>query len=143
MTDATENLEAFQKPFVQRRDDLTGWQLDDWKRNSLLDVVRNARPTVLIGVSGQPGVFTEEVIREMAKHVVRPIIFPLSNPTSCVEALPSSVVEWTDGRAIIGTGSPFKPFDYAGKRHVFAQTNEFVHFPRCQDWPRLRSARGG
>ena len=129
VTDATENLEAFQKPFVQRRDDLTGWQLDDWKRNSLLDVVRNARPTVLIGVSGQPGVFTEEVIREMAKHVVRPIIFPLSNPTSCVEALPSSVVEWTDGRAIIGTGSPFKPFDYAGKRHVFAQTNNSYIFP--------------
>ena len=129
VTDATENLESFQKAFVQDRKDLTGWQLDDWKRIALLDVIRNAKPTVLVGVSGQPGVFTEDVVREMAKHVKRPIIFPLSNPTSCVEAQPMSVVQWTEGRAIIGTGSPFQPYEYQGKTHYFAQTNNSYIFP--------------
>ncbi len=129
VTDATENLESFQRAFVQDRKDLTGWQLDDWKRIALLDVIRNAKPTVLVGVSGQPGVFTEDVVREMAKHVKRPIIFPLSNPTSCVEAQPMSVVQWTEGRAIIGTGSPFQPYEYQGKTHYFAQTNNSYIFP--------------
>ena len=129
VTDTTENLEPFQKAFVQDRQDLTDWQLDDWKRIALLDVIRNAKPTVLVGVSGQPGVFTEEVIREMAKHVRRPIVFPLSNPTSCVEAQPMSVVQWTEGRAIVGTGSPFAPYEYQGKTHFFAQTNNSYIFP--------------
>ena len=129
VTDATENLEPFQKAFVQDRKDLAGWQLDDAKKIALLDVIRNAKPTVLVGVSGQPGVFTEEIIREMAKHVERPIVFPLSNPTSCVEAQPKSVIEWTEGRAIVGTGSPFAPYEYQGKKHFFAQTNNSYIFP--------------
>lgn len=129
VTDATGNLESFQKAFVQDRKDLTGWQLDDPAKIALLDVIRNAKPTVLVGVSGQPGVFTEEIIREMAKHVQRPIVFPLSNPTSCVEAQPKSVIEWTEGKAIVGTGSPFAPFEYQGKTHFFAQTNNSYIFP--------------
>ena len=129
VTDATENLEPFQKAFVQDRKDLAGWQLDDAKKIALLDVIRNAKPTVLVGVSGQPGVFTEEIIREMARHVQRPIVFPLSNPTSCVEAQPKSVIEWTEGRAIVGTGSPFAPYEYQGKKHFFAQTNNSYIFP--------------
>jgi len=129
VTDATENLESFQKAFVQDRNDLTDWQLDEPKKIALLDVIRNAKPTALVGVSGQPGVFTEEIIKEMAKHVQRPIIFPLSNPTSCVEAQPKSVIEWTEGRAIVGTGSPFAPYEYQGKTHFFAQTNNSYIFP--------------
>ena len=129
VTDATENLEPFQKAFVQDRKDLAGWQLDDAKKIALLDVIRNAKPTVLVGVSGQPGVFTEEIIREMARHVQRPIVFPLSNPRSCVEAQPKSVIEWTEGRAIVGTGSPFAPYEYQGKKHFFAQTNNSYIFP--------------
>jgi hypothetical protein len=70
--------------------------------------MRNAKPTTLIGVSGQAGAFSEAAVREMASHVERPIIFPLSNPTSRTEATPTDVVEWTDGRALIGTGSPFR-----------------------------------
>ena len=129
VTDTTENLEPFQKAFVQERKALTGWQLDDWKRIALLDVIRNAKPTVLVGVSGQPSVFTEEIVKEMALHVQRPIIFPLSNPTSCVEAQPMSLVQWTEGRAIVGTGSPFAPYAYQGKTHCFAQTNNSYIFP--------------
>ncbi len=129
VTDQTPNLDTFQQGFVQKQQDLGGWQLDAPGRIGLLDVMRNARPTVLVGVSGQPGIFTEDVIREMASHVERPIIFPLSNPTSCVEAQPSELVRWTEGRAIIGTGSPFQPFEYQGRVHYFAQTNNSYIFP--------------
>ena len=73
--------------------------------------------------------FTEEIVKEMALHVQRPIIFPLSNPTSCVEAQPMSLVQWTEGRAIVGTGSPFAPYAYQGKTHCFAQTNNSYIFP--------------
>ena len=76
---------------------------------SLLDVVQNAEPTVLIGVSGQPGVFTQEMVRAMTKYAERPIIFPLSNPTSRSEATPQDLLNWSNGTAVIGTGSPFPP----------------------------------
>ena len=80
----------------------------------MLDVIENAKPTALIGVSGQPGAFTEEVIRAMAAHAERPVIFPLSNPTSRCEATPRDIMRWTDGRALIGTGSPFPPVERNG-----------------------------
>ena len=129
VTEQTPNLEAFQSAFTQDSAILAGWQLREPGKASLFDVVRNAQPTVLVGVAGQPDTFTEEIIREMASHVERPIIFPLSNPTSCVEAQPADIVTWTDGRAIIGTGSPFAPVEYAGRTHHFAQTNNSYIFP--------------
>lgn len=129
VTEQTPNLEAFQQGFLQNSAILNGWQLDEPGKAGLLDVVRNAKPTVLVGVSGQADAFSEAIIREMAKHVERPIIFPLSNPTSCVEAHPEKIVTWTEGRAIIGTGSPFAPFEFAGRTHYFAQTNNSYIFP--------------
>jgi len=129
VTDQTPGLESFQQGFVQPCSTLTSWSLSSPGQISLLDVVHNAHPTVLIGVSGQAGGFSETVIREMARHVARPIIFPLSNPTSCVEARPDEIIRWTDGQAIIGTGSPFPAFEYAGKQHHFAQTNNSYIFP--------------
>ncbi|MBR7244492.1 malic enzyme-like NAD(P)-binding protein, partial [Klebsiella pneumoniae] len=72
---------------------------------SLMDVVRNVHPTVLIGVSGQPGLFSEEIVKEMHRHCPRPIIMPLSNPTSRAEAQPKDLLEWTRGSALIATGS--------------------------------------
>lgn len=131
VTEQTGNLEAFQKPYCQdsKRPEKENWQLDKAGTVSLLDVVRNVKPTVLVGVSGVAGSFTEDIIREMAKHTKRPIIFPMSNPTACVEALPSDIIQWTDGNAIVGTGSPFEPFEYKGKTHYFAQCNNSYVFP--------------
>ena len=89
----------------------------------------NARPTALIGVSGQPGVFSEAVVRAMARTVERPVIFPLSNPTSRSEASPADLLVWTDGRAIIGTGTPFPPVEKNGKYVQIDQTNNSYIFP--------------
>jgi malate dehydrogenase (oxaloacetate-decarboxylating) len=119
----------FQEPFVQRRAAVANWTLDRPDTIGLLDVVVNARPTALIGVSGQRGVFSEAVARAMAKNVERPVIFPLSNPTSRSEASPVDLLAWTDGRAIIGTGTPFPPIEKNGRYVQIDQTNNSYIFP--------------
>jgi malate dehydrogenase (oxaloacetate-decarboxylating) len=118
-----------QLPFARKQSEITGWQVSNKDNIGLLDVVRNAKPTVLIGVSGQPGTFTEEAVREMAKTTDRPIIFPLSNPTSRVEATPQQLLDWTSGRALIGTGTAFPPSKVNGKEVPIAQTNNSYIFP--------------
>ncbi|HTD17727.1 MAG TPA: NAD-dependent malic enzyme [Chthoniobacterales bacterium] len=118
-----------QAPFARTLSDVAGWQLPNQKEIGLLDVIRNARPTVLIGVSSQAGAFTEEVVRTMAKYSERPIVFPLSNPTSRCEATPQQVLDWTDGRALIGTGSPFGLAKVKGKEVHIDQTNNSYIFP--------------
>ncbi len=118
-----------QAPFLQPSDAVAGWSLETPNEISLLDVVRHAKPTVLIGVSGQAGAFTEVVVRTMAEHVERPIIFPLSNPTSKSEANAEDIVAWTQGRALIGTGSPFLPVPWNGQMIPINQTNNSYIFP--------------
>jgi malate dehydrogenase (oxaloacetate-decarboxylating) len=122
-------LSPAQQPFAQTRAAIADWILQQAGEVELLDVVVNAKPTVLIGVSGQGGAFKEDVIRTMAAHVERPVIFPLSNPTSRSEATPAQLLEWTDGRALIGTGSPFPPAQWQGKSVPMNQTNNSYIFP--------------
>jgi len=119
----------FQAPFVQPAERVADWQLEQPGKIGLLDVVRNAKPTVLIGVSAQGGMFSETVIRAMAASVERPIVFPLSNPTSCAEAAPQDLMTWTEGRAVVGTGSPFPPVTWRDKSTAVAQTNNAYVFP--------------
>jgi malate dehydrogenase (oxaloacetate-decarboxylating) len=129
LVDGMEGITPAQVPFVQQRDAIKDWSLSKPEQIGLFDVVRNAKPTVLIGVSGQTGAFTEPVVRAMAENVKRPVIFPLSNPTSRSEATPQQLVEWTEGRALIGTGSPFAPVQWQDKRIDIDQTNNSYIFP--------------
>jgi malate dehydrogenase (oxaloacetate-decarboxylating) len=129
LVEGEKGLRPEQEAFARKRGDVAQWQVVDRKKIGLLDIVRNAKPTVLIGVSGQSGVFTEEAVREMANNAQRPIIFPLSNPTSRAEATPQQLLEWTQGRALIGTGSPFEPVTVNGKQVPIDETNNSYIFP--------------
>ncbi|STX50594.1 malate dehydrogenase [Legionella busanensis] len=124
-----KDLLPFQQKLTQTRAAITGWKLENKDNISLLDVIKNLHPHVLLGVSGQPGLFTEEIIREMASHVKQPIILPLSNPITHSEATPSDLMLWTESRAVIGTGSPFGNIVKNGKLFRVDQTNNVYIFP--------------
>jgi malate dehydrogenase (oxaloacetate-decarboxylating) len=106
------------------------WQREG-KNNGieLAEVIREVRPTMLIGASTAPGSFTEAVIREMAAHTERPIIFALSNPAPLAEATPADLIAWTDGRALIATGSAFAPVTHKGMTYVIGQANNAMLYP--------------
>jgi len=129
--DDQATLRDFQRPYARSRTEVDGWELRGPTNRGigLADVVRNVRPTILIGTSTIAGAFSEEIVREMASHVERPIIMPLSNPTSHAEALPADLLAWTDGKALIATGSPFGPVDHDEVRHTIAQANNALIFP--------------
>jgi len=130
LTDQMPNLLPFQGKLVQKRENLHNWDIStQTEAISLLDVVRNVKPDILIGVSGQAGLFTEEIIREMHKHCPRPIVMPLSNPTSRVEATPQDIISWTEGMALVATGSPFAPVQWKDKTYPIAQCNNAYIFP--------------
>ncbi|PIS02923.1 MAG: NAD-dependent malic enzyme [Chlamydiae bacterium CG10_big_fil_rev_8_21_14_0_10_42_34] len=124
----TKNITKAQEPFVHTRETLSSWPSNS-EHISFLDVITNAKPTALIGVCAQGGAFTQEIIEEMAKHHERPIIFPLSNPTLKAECTPEQIVEWTKGKAIFATGSPFPPVEYEGKTYMVSQCNNVYIFP--------------
>ena len=128
LTDQMPNLLSFQSRLVQKRENIQHWDTNA-EALSLLDVVRNVKPDILIGVSGQSGLFTEEIIREMHKHCARPIVMPLSNPTSRVEATPQDIITWTEGAALVASGSPFAPALWQNKIFPVAQCNNAYIFP--------------
>ncbi len=127
VTEATSNLASYQTPFAQKLDAIADWGMEG--TIGLLDVVTHAKPTILLGVSGQAGLFTEDVVREMAAINENPLIFPISNPTSKAEATPADIIAWTEGRAVIGTGSPFPPVEVNGVRQRIDQVNNSYIFP--------------
>jgi malate dehydrogenase (oxaloacetate-decarboxylating) len=128
ITENGKDVRPVQLPYARKEQEVQGWKQPNGEI-TLLDVIRHAKPSVLIGVSGQPGAFTEQVVREMAKYSDRPVIFPLSNPTSRSEATAQDLMDWTEGRALVGTGSPFQPVNVGGKKIAVTQTNNSYIFP--------------
>jgi malate dehydrogenase (oxaloacetate-decarboxylating) len=129
LVEGMAGLQSFQTPFAQKKNAVAGWTLESPARVDLADVVANAHPTVLIGTSGQAHAFTEKIVRAMASHVRRPVIFPLSNPTERSEATPVDLFQWTEGRAVVGTGSPFPPVQRNGRPFRVDQTNNAYVYP--------------
>jgi malate dehydrogenase (oxaloacetate-decarboxylating) len=129
ITDDYPKLLDFQVPYARPTAEAATWQRQDPDRVTLTDVVTNANPTMLIGTSTQSGAFNETIVRHMASTVDRPIIMPLSNPTSKAEALPEDLMKWTDGRALVATGSPFPPVSHNGRTYTIAQANNALVFP--------------
>ena len=119
-----QDLRDFQQPYARPASETSGWSSTD-----LAGVVANVHPTIIVGTSTVGGAFTEEIVREMAKHVERPLIFPLSNPTERIEAIPADLIKWTDGRALIGTGAPWAPVTYKGVEYHIGQANNALVYP--------------
>ena len=128
ITENQPNLLDFQRKLAQKPEDVALWGNAD-EIISLHDVVHHAKPTVLIGVSGQPGLFTKDVIETMSQNCENPIVMPLSNPTSRVEAVPADIIEWSKGKALIATGSPFAPVIYQEKLYNISPCNNSYIFP--------------
>ena len=124
-----DGVQDDKRPFARTSDELSSLGFEPSDRYDLETVVRHVAPTILIGTSGKPGVFTEAAVREMAARTPRPIVLPLSNPTANSEATPSDVMAWSDGRAIVATGSPFEPVEIGGRTQIVGQANNVFVFP--------------
>ncbi|TNF45230.1 NAD-dependent malic enzyme [bacterium] len=127
--EARDGVDEYKREFSRKSGFAQGWSLGNPDMISLLDIVKNGGASVLIGLSGVGGSFDEELIREMGKRVDKPIIFPLSNPTDKTEAIPEDIYRWTDGKAIVATGSPFPDVSFGGKVFVLGQGNNVFIFP--------------
>ena len=129
LLDRMQTLNPHQRRYRRISADLMSWPRDDMGRIGLLETIRETRANVLVGVSGSRQLFSEEIIRAMAENVAAPVIFPLSNPTSCSEAAPEDVLRWSSGRALVATGSPFADVELPGQKRVISQCNNAYVFP--------------
>lgn len=130
LTDDMPDLLDFQRPYARAASEVSGWQHDRALGGvPLAEVLRRVHPTILLGTSTRAGAFTEEMIRELAATVKRPIILPMSNPTALVEARPADLINWTEGRALVAAGSPFPPVTYDRRTYVIGQANNALIFP--------------
>jgi malate dehydrogenase (oxaloacetate-decarboxylating) len=130
LTSATPGLGDPQRRYARPAAEVAGWPLDESLGGiGLAEVVRRVHPSILIGTSGRPGAFGEPIVADMAAHCARPVILPMSNPTSLSEAVPADLIRWTQGRALVATGSPFPPVDYNGVRQEIGQANNALVFP--------------
>ena len=121
----TPDLTPEQKQFLRKRSEFANAD----ELTNLEAVVKAVHPTVMIGTSKQPGAFTEAIVKEMAAHTERPIIFPISNPTKLAEAKAADLLKWTDGKALIGTGIPVAPIEYKGVTYEIGQANNALVYP--------------
>ena len=129
-TDMADQLRDYQVTYARPAAESKGWKRDgNGNGIGLAEVVRRVKPTMLIGASTAAGSFTEAIVKDMAAHTERPIIFALSNPPARAEANPADLIAWTDGRALIATGSPFAPVTYKGVTYVVAQVNNAMLYP--------------
>ncbi|HEY1509587.1 MAG TPA: NAD-dependent malic enzyme [Solirubrobacteraceae bacterium] len=130
LVDDMTDLRDFQVSYARPRSELTDWRTAAEDGSiGLADVVANVHPTILVGTSTQGGAFSEPIVREMAAHVERPLIFPLSNPTELIEAVPADVIAWTGGRGLVGTGTPWAPVRYDGIDYEIGQANNALIYP--------------
>ncbi|WP_025718426.1 NAD-dependent malic enzyme [Paenibacillus polymyxa] len=129
LTNETEGLFPFQVPYVRDVAECRDWEHAEDGKISLLEVIRRVKPTIMIGTSGVTGAFSEEIVKEMTKHTERPIIMPMSNPTPLAEATPQDLIHWTEGKALIATGSPFEPVIYNNIKFEIGQSNNAFVFP--------------
>jgi len=130
ITSDMAGLSDTQSVCARHPDEVAGWQRDpDVGGVGLAEVVTRVHPTILIGTSTMAGAFTEDIVREMAAHVGRPVIMPMSNPTELSEADPADLIRWTEGKALVATGSPFEPVEYVGTKYVIGQANNALVFP--------------
>lgn len=129
ITDQTESVTEAQQPYVKSREMIQDWNVKDPNAISLEEVVRNLKPTILVGTSAQRGAFTKEIVQEMYQHEKQPIIFVLSNPNEKAEAQPENLYEWTDGAVFVAAGSPFPDVNYKGKVYPISQCNNYLAFP--------------
>ncbi len=123
LTDDMDNLRDYQKPYTRKKAEFSS------KKITLSDVVKQVKPTILIGTSTSPRAFTQDIVTEMAKHVARPIIFALSNPTALIEADPADLIHWTKGKALVATGAPFPEVVYQGVTYTIGQANNALLYP--------------
>jgi malate dehydrogenase (oxaloacetate-decarboxylating) len=129
VTRSRPKLEQYKAGYARSKEEVAGYACKDRSQITLLETVENAKPAILIGTSATPGIFDEPVVRAMSRINARPIVFPLSNPTSKTEVTPEDALRWSEGRAIVATGSPFDPVTVDGKRHRIGQCNNSFVFP--------------
>ncbi|MBV8147866.1 MAG: oxaloacetate-decarboxylating malate dehydrogenase, partial [Candidatus Eremiobacteraeota bacterium] len=129
LVDGMRDVQNFQRSYVRPASEVAEWTRDGESGITLEEVVRRVAPSILIGSSGVTGAFNESIVRQMAKGTPRPVILPLSNPTALAEAAPADLIAWTDGKALIATGSPFGPVIYGGATYFAAQANNAMLFP--------------
>ena len=130
LVDDMSDLRDYQQPYARPRAELAGWTRDDRDGSiSLAEVVARAKPTIIVGTSTVGGAFTEPILRQMAKEVERPMVFPLSNPTERIEAVPADVIRWTEGRGLVATGTPWGPVPFKGTDYAVGQANNALVYP--------------